>query len=75
MCTSHYITYTCGSKKEMEFIQCAERRGTNVKCDPIVQVLGKEAQSYCASHLVEAKEGDAAQKDDAARTMQWRCAS
>jgi hypothetical protein len=44
MCTSHYITYTCGWKKEMEFIQCAERRGTNVKCDPIVQILGKEVK-------------------------------
>jgi hypothetical protein len=73
MCTSHYITYTCGRKKEMEFVQCAERRGTNVKCDPVVQVLGKEAQSYCASHLVEAKEG--VRLADAARTMQWWCAS
>jgi hypothetical protein len=37
----------------MKFEQCAERRGTNVKCKPVVKVLGEQAENYCAGHLVE----------------------
>lgn len=29
--TSYCIQYTCGCRKEMEFVQCAERQGTNLK--------------------------------------------
>jgi hypothetical protein len=35
----------------MKFEQCAERRGTNVKCKPVVKVLGEKAENYCAGHL------------------------
>lgn len=53
MCESKYIQYTCGCKKEMEFEQCDERRGTNVKCHPIRKVFGKNSNNYCSRHLVK----------------------
>ena len=53
MCTSRYIKYTCGCKKEMEFVQCEERQGTNVKCDPAQKRQGKESTNYCPRHLVK----------------------
>ena len=53
MCDSKFIKYTCGRKKEMEFVQCAERQGTIVKCNPITKVWGKDASNYCSGHLVK----------------------
>ena len=53
MCTSKYIQYTCGCKKEMEIVQCAERQGTNVKCKPVTKELGKDTTNYCSKHLVK----------------------
>ncbi|KAK8211803.1 hypothetical protein IWZ01DRAFT_246825 [Phyllosticta capitalensis] len=53
MCTSKLIKYTCGCQKEMEFVQCAQRQGTNVKCDPITPQLEKNSTHYCPKHLVE----------------------
>lgn len=52
MCTSFYIQYTCGCRKEMEFVQCAERQGTNVKCKPVRKEPGKDSTNYCRGHLV-----------------------
>lgn len=34
--------------KETEFVQCAERQGTNVKCDPVTKDLAKESTNYCS---------------------------
>jgi len=53
MCESQFIQYTCGCKKEMEFIQCEERRGTIVKCSRITKSKGKESMNYCSTHLVK----------------------
>lgn len=53
MCTSFYITYTCGCKKETEFVQCTDRAGTNVKCNPIKKEPGKQSANYCKGHLVK----------------------
>jgi hypothetical protein len=53
MCTSKYIKYTCGCKKEMEFIQCPARQGTNVKCHPVTREWGKDSTNYCSKHLVK----------------------
>lgn len=53
MCTSKYIKYTCGCKGEMEFIQCLERRGTNVKCHPVNKECGKDSTHHCSRHLVK----------------------
>lgn len=64
MCITYYITYTCGCKGDLEFVQCENRRGTNVKCDPMEKNLGKEASNYCPRHLFAAKvEGNAASGD------------
>jgi hypothetical protein len=52
MCHRDMIKYTCGCVKEMEFFQCAERQGTNVKCMPVEKVLKREAANYCPNHLV-----------------------
>ncbi|KAI1735777.1 hypothetical protein F4680DRAFT_297656 [Xylaria scruposa] len=53
MCTSKFIKYTCNCKKEMEFIQCDERRGTNTKCSPPNKEWEKDADNYCPRHLVK----------------------
>lgn len=53
MCESKYIKYTCGCKKEMEFIQCTMRQGGNVKCDPVTKAWGKDSANYCSEHLVK----------------------
>lgn len=53
MCTSKFIKYTCGCKKEMEFIQCAERQGTNVKFRPVTKQWGKNSTNYRSRHLVK----------------------
>ncbi|PVH77532.1 hypothetical protein DL98DRAFT_517273 [Cadophora sp. DSE1049] len=53
MCISKFIQYTCGCKKEMEFTQCLPRQGTNVRCDPITEVWGKDSTNYCSRHLVK----------------------
>ncbi|KAH7054337.1 hypothetical protein B0J12DRAFT_450414 [Macrophomina phaseolina] len=45
MCTSKFVKYTCGCKKEMEFIQCEARRGSNVKCDPVEKAWGKDSST------------------------------
>ncbi|PYH40067.1 uncharacterized protein BP01DRAFT_234948 [Aspergillus saccharolyticus JOP 1030-1] len=52
MCTSLYVQYTCGCKKEMEFVQCTNRQGTNVKCKPVRKELGRESPNHCRGHLV-----------------------
>jgi hypothetical protein len=56
MCISKFIKYTCGCKKEMEFIQCQERQleGLNVRCHPITKEWGKDSANYCSKHLVKA---------------------
>ncbi|KAK3375593.1 hypothetical protein B0T24DRAFT_616618 [Lasiosphaeria ovina] len=36
----------------MEFVQCEERQGTNVRCTPITKRHRKDAQNFCESHLV-----------------------
>lgn len=53
MCTSLFIKYACGCKKEMEFVQCDERRGTNVRCQPFRKEWGKDSANYCRGHLVK----------------------
>jgi hypothetical protein len=53
MCTIKYIKYTCGCKKEMEFVQCPDRQGTNVKCSRSSWELGKTSTNYCSKHLVK----------------------
>lgn len=53
MCTSHFIQYTCGCKKEMEFVQCEGRQNSNVKCHPVEKKFSKEAPNYCSDHLVK----------------------
>ena len=53
MCKSKFIKYTCGCKKEMEFVQCEERRGTNVRCNPVRKEWGKDSANYCRVHLVK----------------------
>lgn len=30
-----------------------ERQGTNVKCDPVRKILGKNSNNFCPRHLVE----------------------
>lgn len=52
MCTSYLIEYTCGCKKEMEFVQCGEQQGSNLKCKPIERLSAKIAKNYCKGHLV-----------------------
>lgn len=53
MCESQYLKYTCGCKREMEFVQCAARQGTNVKCHPIIKRWVKDSTNYCSRHLVK----------------------
>lgn len=53
MCQSKYIEYTCGCKREMEFIQCPERQGTNVRCHPFCKISGWDSTNYCLRHLVK----------------------
>ncbi|KAH7227615.1 hypothetical protein BKA60DRAFT_123967 [Fusarium oxysporum] len=53
MCTSKFIKYTCGCKKEMEFIQCQVRQGTNTRCHPIIKEWAKDSSNYCSRHLVK----------------------
>ena len=53
MCTSIYIKYTCNCEKEMEFVQCAERQGTNVRCARATRQQGKFSANYCRAHLVK----------------------
>ncbi|KAF2209730.1 hypothetical protein CERZMDRAFT_100137 [Cercospora zeae-maydis SCOH1-5] len=53
MCVSKYIQYTCGCKKEMEFVQCDARAQTNAKCPPVQKEWGKDSTNYCPRHLVK----------------------
>jgi len=53
MCKQMYREYTCGCKKEGEFIQCAARRGTGVKCDPVEKVELEAAIHMCSDHMVK----------------------
>ncbi|KAE8340633.1 hypothetical protein BDV24DRAFT_133537 [Aspergillus arachidicola] len=53
MCTTYYIQYTCGCRREWEFVQCDERQGTNVRCHPILKRWGKDSTNYCKNHLVK----------------------
>ncbi|KAH7376416.1 hypothetical protein B0T11DRAFT_272294 [Plectosphaerella cucumerina] len=53
MCTSKYILYSCGCKKETEFVQCEERQGTNIKCEKIDKAWEKDSPHYCSGHLVK----------------------
>ncbi|KAL3474534.1 hypothetical protein BJX99DRAFT_231498 [Aspergillus californicus] len=52
MCSSQFMLYTCGCKRESEFIQCLERRGSNVKCKPITKLPATRSMNYCEGHLV-----------------------
>lgn len=53
MCTQKYIQYTCGCKKNAEFIQCEARAGTNVKCNPVRKEKEKDSAHMCATHMVK----------------------
>jgi hypothetical protein len=53
MCTSRYIRYACGWKKEREFIQYPERQGTNVKGHPVTRAWGKDSTNYCSRHPIK----------------------
>lgn len=53
MCVFKFIKYTCGCKKEMEFIQCRDRQGTNVRCNRVVRECGKDSTNSCLTHLVK----------------------
>jgi hypothetical protein len=53
MCTSWYIKYTCGCKKESEFEQCVARQGSNVRCHPVLKRPRKDSTIYCPRHLVK----------------------
>ncbi|KAK4131536.1 hypothetical protein BT67DRAFT_387747 [Trichocladium antarcticum] len=37
----------------MEFVQCAERQGTNVQCDPVRKEWARDSANYCSRHLVK----------------------
>jgi len=37
----------------MEFTQCPVRQGTNVKCNPVTTIRGKDSTNYCSKHLVK----------------------
>jgi hypothetical protein len=37
----------------MEFVQCREWQGTNVKCSPVTKEWGKDSTNYCSRHLVK----------------------
>ncbi|EGY20906.1 uncharacterized protein VDAG_02430 [Verticillium dahliae VdLs.17] len=37
----------------MEFIQCPERQGSNVKCHPVNKTWGKDSTHYCSRHMVK----------------------
>ena len=37
----------------MKFEQYPERKGSNVKCEPIKEKFGKDSTNYCSKHLVE----------------------
>ncbi|OJJ78067.1 hypothetical protein ASPBRDRAFT_37282, partial [Aspergillus brasiliensis CBS 101740] len=52
MCTGLNISFSCGCVKEMDFIQCKQRQGTNVRCCPAKRALGKTSANYCRRHLV-----------------------
>ncbi|KAK4108642.1 hypothetical protein N656DRAFT_412739 [Canariomyces notabilis] len=52
MCTSEYIVYTCGCRREMEFIQCPRRQGTNVKCARLRHRERRVSTNYCSRDLV-----------------------
>ncbi|RAL03658.1 uncharacterized protein BO80DRAFT_442772 [Aspergillus ibericus CBS 121593] len=52
MCTAIDICYSCGCTKEMDFVQCKGRQGTNVRCKPVKKELGKLSTNYCRRHLV-----------------------
>jgi len=56
MCTSKLIRYTCGCEKEMEFVQCEERQGTNVKCNRTRKEKAKDAANFCSKHSVSVKD-------------------
>lgn len=53
MCTQDYRIYTCGCKKSEEFHQCQQRRGTNVKCTPVVQGELRSSPHMCSGHMVK----------------------
>lgn len=48
-----YIKYTCGCEKNSEYVQCPERRDTNVKCSPVRRLKQKDSEHMCASHMVK----------------------
>ncbi|KAK0639005.1 hypothetical protein B0T16DRAFT_311300, partial [Cercophora newfieldiana] len=37
----------------MEFIQCPDRQGTNVKYSAVRKEWGKDSTNYCSRHLVK----------------------
>ncbi len=52
MCIQYYREYTCGCEMDEEFVQCDERLGTNVRCEPERRPL-VEAVHMCVFHMVE----------------------
>ncbi|KAI7367939.1 hypothetical protein KC328_g18225, partial [Hortaea werneckii] len=54
MCRSHFIQSSCGCKREMKFVRCAERlaEGTNTKCRRIEKRRAEDSPDYCSRHLV-----------------------
>ena len=54
MCTMFWVQYSCGCKRDTEFVQCQERSGTNVRCEMIQKKWSKNVDNYCRQHLVSA---------------------
>ncbi|KAK0200891.1 hypothetical protein DFS33DRAFT_1355746 [Desarmillaria ectypa] len=51
MCTQQILKYTCGCKHNGAFQQCAERTGTNVRCEEISNEIDN-IDNYCKEHTV-----------------------
>lgn len=52
MCHAVIMEYTCGCSKQMKFIQCEERAGTNAKCHSVEKRRNDKLDHYCSTHLV-----------------------
>lgn len=55
MCTWKQIKHTCSCIKNMEFVQCPQRKdeGMNVRCPRVEKDVVRESKNYCYAHLVK----------------------
>ncbi|KEQ90391.1 hypothetical protein AUEXF2481DRAFT_571007 [Aureobasidium subglaciale EXF-2481] len=53
MCTLLMHNYTCGCKREGQYIQSAERHGSNVKCDSINKEQMPPSLHMCIQHMIK----------------------